>query len=405
MVHNPEIPAIADERNFINNIFFSVARSNFSLKSQTLEWFNSVFGTNMQNGIFRVVNIRFECPGYDQMDPGHVMSIQNECMNIIQDNLDEFCHHILFANDFLICRGLFNYSPSNEKKIRSILESTLEAIKKMPRVTAVFVSVTIGLSLPFDEIVDANRGLQEAMEAIWLKFSKGSGRVIEWEKSQALPAVYLKNLENYRRRLKKACVLLDINMFEQAIREFFSLPKRILSSMETRALLYDVEQYMYEVNRGPISEFSDVALVHKAMRDTFKKVTTLDEYLDCYTVHFTSLFKDIIRHTPKYNKMVREAEFFVQENMAKEIRLNDVASQIGLNDVYFSHLFKKTTGVNFTDYVVGCKIDAAKKYLTGDKIKIDAIAALTGFADAKYFSRKFREREGISPSEYRKFNS
>ena len=394
-----------DDRDLISNLFFSSAVANFNLKTQTLEWFNNAFGMAMRDGIFRVCNIKFDCfPEVLQTIDAIPATIQEECIKIIRTNMTGLCHDILLANDFMICRGLLTYAPENEKQVKQAIESSLAAIKKLPSV-AVTANVTFGLSLSYGELVDTHQALKEAMEAIWLRYSKGTGKVIEWEKGHALSASYLRNLDNYKRKLKKACALLDITTFQQTIKEFFSLPKRILASMETRALLYEVELYMYEVNRDPISEFSDVALVHKAIRDAHKKVATLEEYFDCYTVHFTSLFKEIIEHTPKNNKMIREAEYIVKENISKEIRLSDVADQIGLNAIYFSHLYKKTTGVNFTDFVIRCKINAAKAYLTREKTKIEAIAASTGFSDAKYFSKKFKEKEGISPSEYRKYHS
>ena len=391
-------------RNSISSVFFSVARNNFNLKTQTLEWFNEVFGFTVQNGIFRVLSFRFDCFHYEQEDIDAAFVLQNECLKMVKDHLKGICHDVLLANDFLISRGLLNYSPAKEKQVREALESALAEIVGLPG-TASTARITLGLSLPYREITESHQAMQEAMEAIWLRFTKGTGKVIEWEKGEALSASYVKTLENYKRKLKKACVLLDIKTFQETIKTFFSLPTRILSSMETRALLYEIESYMYEVNRDPISEFSDVALVHKSIRDAHKKASTLEEYFDCYAAHFTSLFEDIIKHTPKNNKMVREAEYFVRENIAREIRLRDVADQIGLNDVYFSHLFKKTTGTNFTDYVVGCKIDAAKTYLTRERMKMDAVASLTGFSDAKYFSKKFKEKEGITPSEYRKYHS
>ena len=392
-----------DNRNMISDLFFSVAEKNFNLKTQTLEWFNNAFGMSMRNGIFRVITVRFDCFRQVQDSTDIISIMQEECIKILRANLEKFCYDILFANDFLFCRGLLSYAPGKEEQVRRALESSIVAIKEFPKVAA-SARVTLGLSLPYRELVDTNQAVKETKEAIWLRFSKGTGRVIEWEKDQVFPASYLKTLEYYKRKLKKACVLLDIDTFTKTIKEFFTLPKRILASMETRAFLYEIELYMYEVNREAISEFSDVALVHKAIRDAHKNATTLEEYLDCYTVHMSSLFEQIIKYVPKNSKLVRQAEYFVQENIAKGIRLSDVANQVGLNAVYFSHLFKKATGENFTDYVVGCRIDASKTYLTQEKNKLDAIAALTGFSDAKYFSKKFKEKEGISPSEYRKFH-
>jgi two-component system response regulator YesN len=389
--------------DLLSNLFFDIGRNNFNLKPLTLEYINNAFGMAMRHGIFRICHVRFDFFHHAVQDTGFILTMEDECLKIMRANMGELCYDTLFSRGFLQCSVLLNYPSGKEEQVRCALESCLVKIKQF-LTAADTAAVTFGLSLPYRELGGTCQAIMETIEAVWLRFSKGTGRVIYWEKEQVFPSSYIKIFENYKQNLKKACLLLDIDTFLQTARGFFSLPKRILMCKETRALLYEVEQYMYEINEESILAFSDVTVIRKKIIDAHRKAGTLKEYLDCYVEHMASLFKQIIAQMSKNNKLVRQAQYFVEQNLGRTISLTDAAEQIGLNAVYFSHLFKKITGINFTDYVTARKITAAKTYLAQGNIKVGAVAALAGFSNEKYFSKKFKEKEGLTPGEYRKLH-
>ena len=78
-----------------------------------------------------------------------------------------------------------------------------------------------------------------------------------------------------------------------------------------------------------------------------------------------------------------------------------VSKVVNLNPVYFSCLFRNATGVNFTDYVHDLRVKKAKELLCDIRVNISEVAYLTGFANARHFSRTFRKHVGINPSDYR----
>jgi two-component system response regulator YesN len=390
-------------RDLVPNLFFDIALNNFSLKPLTIGRINNAFGLAMRPGIFRVFSIRFDFFHHAVQNRTAILTMQGECLKVIRVNIWELCYDILLANDFLQCRVMINYPPEKEKTVLDALESSLADIKRFSDV-ANAVDVTVGVSLPYRDIADTYHAMRETIEAIWLRFSKGTGKVIYWEKEQALPSKYVRILGNYEHELKKACMLLDVDLFLKTIKEFISLPRRLLMCKETRILIYKIELYMYEINQEYISCFSDVTLIQQTIRDAQRKARRLEEYLDYYIVNMTTLFKQIIEKSPKGGKYIRQARYFVEQNIDKVINLTDMADYLGLSSVYFSHLFKKTTGENFTDYVIARKITAAKAYLTEKKEKIGDIAVLTGFSNAKYFSRIFKRLEGVTPNEYRKLH-
>lgn len=99
---------------------------------------------------------------------------------------------------------------------------------------------------------------------------------------------------------------------------------------------------------------------------------------------------------------IRKAKQYIHDNYNKTISLESVSHEVGFNPAYFSSLFKKETGKNFTEYLLEVRVFNAKQYITQTNMEIADISLEVGYTDVKYFSKIFRKRTGINPSEYRK---
>lgn len=99
---------------------------------------------------------------------------------------------------------------------------------------------------------------------------------------------------------------------------------------------------------------------------------------------------------------ITEAKRYIQQHYQEALRLEDVSSAVGFNATYFSTLFKKETGQNFTDYLTDLRINKAKELLCGEDLSVMDVAEEVGYRDLKYFSRLFKKSTGVSPSDYKK---
>lgn len=100
------------------------------------------------------------------------------------------------------------------------------------------------------------------------------------------------------------------------------------------------------------------------------------------------------------NPLVLSAIALVKEHYAGPLSLDDVASRLGVTNEYLSQLFSKQMSVGFTSYVKHYRVDAAKHLLLQQKWRIQDVAGMTGYQNAKYFIRVFREVTGLTPSEF-----
>lgn len=92
---------------------------------------------------------------------------------------------------------------------------------------------------------------------------------------------------------------------------------------------------------------------------------------------------------------------YIERNLKKGISLEDVANHVNISTYYLSKIFKKEMGVNFITYVTDRKMDLAKEMLVNTEIPVLNIALDLAYNEANYFSKAFKKKTGLTPSEYR----
>lgn len=98
---------------------------------------------------------------------------------------------------------------------------------------------------------------------------------------------------------------------------------------------------------------------------------------------------------------VVRAKQFIAAHQGEDISLGDVAKAVNTSTFYFCKLFKKATGLNFTDYLSRVRIEKAKNLLLNPNARVSEVAYEVGFQSLTHFNRVFRKIVGESPTEYR----
>jgi len=102
------------------------------------------------------------------------------------------------------------------------------------------------------------------------------------------------------------------------------------------------------------------------------------------------------------NNLILKAKSFVQEQFNDEmLSLNTVADHINVSSGYLSAIFKKETGINFSNYLTQLRMEKAMQLLATTDKNVYEIAFETGFSNPHYFSISFKKFTKLSPSEYR----
>ncbi|MDE6483532.1 MAG: helix-turn-helix domain-containing protein [Rikenellaceae bacterium] len=96
---------------------------------------------------------------------------------------------------------------------------------------------------------------------------------------------------------------------------------------------------------------------------------------------------------------VRDNELFRSHSVSRR----DVAAIVGSNETYVSNSVKEVTGLTFSEYVNMIRLDYACNLMKSDKsLTIDTVSDESGFSSSRTFYRLFKERFGLTPSQYTK---
>ena len=106
-------------------------------------------------------------------------------------------------------------------------------------------------------------------------------------------------------------------------------------------------------------------------------------------------------HDYPHQVYVEHALEFIEHNYNKNIKVNDIASYIGINRSYLANSFKKTMNMSPQEYLVNYRLDKASLLLRTTSLPINEIASSVGYEDPLAFSKTFKHFKGISPKLYR----
>lgn len=93
---------------------------------------------------------------------------------------------------------------------------------------------------------------------------------------------------------------------------------------------------------------------------------------------------------------------YINTNYQKYVSVDNLARISGYSKSRFSHLFVEITGTTPIKYLNNIRLKAGADMLLTTSLDVSDIAYRCGFSDALYFSRSFRKKYGISPTEFRK---
>lgn len=93
---------------------------------------------------------------------------------------------------------------------------------------------------------------------------------------------------------------------------------------------------------------------------------------------------------------------YMREHYTEDLKLSDLATLFGYSDAYLSRMFKKYAKVNFKSYLQEIRMAYAYRELMNTDHTISQVAMDNGFADSRAFSKEFRKRYGILPSEIKR---
>ena len=382
-------------RHFISNVL------NGSIDTvNTINRVNGEFLFNFRPGTYEVMII---CPDFAEdasITKNELDNILDGIGMVVSDQIGKRCiEHVWFRRrSVIVC--VLNY----EGDMHGDYEQLFDRLSRITKEKG--GSLTIALGVRVDELRNIRKSLQTAEESMGYRLTLGTDKIIPYGivkfSDTKLEDIFTAGIE---RRIRNSIVAFNSEELRNVVLDLFNTMDSI---GDINPLLYwDVSNRIADMLLASLRDKNIFIGSIETMSNDFKRILLLAPTPAhiCATVNswVTGIIERVVYdENTKESRAIRIAKAYIKEHYMEQIKLDEIAKVTSLNSSYFSTLFKKETGENFSDFLIGCRLTEAKKLLKETTLTINEITSAIGYSDSKYFSKLFVKNVGITPSEYRK---
>ncbi len=171
----------------------------------------------------------------------------------------------------------------------------------------------------------------------------------------------------------------------------------------------DVKQYvgrvtniLYGFVRDRMPELT--AQIEESMEniDYYMKCLDAKSMISSLRIFLDSLWaNDSRKDSDSVMAQVEHIHAYIEKSYYETFTLTSLAEQYHVDASYLSRTFSKTYGETITAFLTRTRMEHAIELMRDPDRKLETISMLVGYDDYNYFSRVFRKKMGVSPSEYR----
>lgn len=170
--------------------------------------------------------------------------------------------------------------------------------------------------------------------------------------------------------------------------------------------LFDVVMLPYIID---IEEFSKPEEIFRSLVNNYESkqfasaIHLKSKLLELIAYYLENTIIESIKLMPSNNLEILDLIInYIDSNLKDHITIESLANMVHVHPNYFIRLFRKYLGTTPINYLIGRRVEAAKRLLSSTEDTVSAIAEKTGISDIYYFSKLFKERTGFTPTEFRK---
>ncbi|AZK46667.1 response regulator transcription factor [Paenibacillus lentus] len=116
-------------------------------------------------------------------------------------------------------------------------------------------------------------------------------------------------------------------------------------------------------------------------------------------------YRESFRPSKSY-QLFTAAKAYIQQNYPdSELTVEGVAQALYIDASYLRRVFKKEANISVVDYITYIRMKEAKGILLTRPMKLSAVAEKVGYNDPNYFSKCFKKRFGLAPSEFEQLHA
>lgn len=364
---------------------------------------NKKYRTNFKEGFYRAVFVKVDTNEEESVDS--IIAEIEKRMRI----LEEVCEEQIMAETHSGVIALCNYQSGREEELPETIERLYEDIKEYAEQFEGF-SVVVGVGEKQSDFFRSNLCIRSAIDAIKYRI-RFNDRGLIYAENYSFEKYNLEDImdasmkNEYLSRIESGNIESVIDYLHNFIRKIRYGSDELSPVYYFDALATYVNILMDYCKKKDYyrTEFGELLKQWNIRMDNVKSEKML---FDITAEFIRMILENIAREKEERDaKPVRILKQYIEDHYMQDLSLSRMAEMVGMNASYVSSMFKRETGMTYSEYLFQCRVKQASRLLAETDRSIGEIAETCGYQDARYFSRQFTKLVGLKPSEYRKLYS
>lgn len=266
-------------------------------------------------------------------------------------------------------------------------------------------SEEVGFSCGYGQHVQSEEDIhisyKQALQALKYTFIYGMNATISFEQIESRRGFEKKiAYEVYQNALRAA----DSELIGGFLTEFSRELSR--EDLQIEVVEFEIMQLITRLSHTIIElNLHDAVISSTDLFSEFKK-STLSETLDWLRqINFAILdYLKASSENPHY-AIIHDLKAYIDTHLEEDISLDSLAERAFLSPSYISSLFGEILHISFSNYLTNARVDKAAELLCSSSMTVTDITTVVGYRNIQYFCRKFKEKYGVTPMQFRKSSS
>lgn len=294
----------------------------------------------------------------------------------------------------------------NESGTKEAFMAELNDIARMIQDTVeaeLHLSVSIGVSQPFDALAMAKNAYAEGLEALKYRLKAENKSIIFYED--------LDQKKTFKTHFPKQ---LQHELFDAVKAGDKEKADKCLHAILQSIFTHNTNPYQFQI---AIARFLNhvIELMHvlgielfeleenKMLYDQIFELKTFEDTENWLKQEFIDPMTDKVnaRADAQYKNISDNIIHIIHHEFESDLTLDEIARRLHYNPNYLSSIFKKEMGISFSEYVSNYRHHMAKSWLAESDMAVKDIAEKLKYKNSQNFIRSFKKLEGITPGNYR----
>jgi len=311
-------------------------------------------------------------------------------------NYSIILHRDIHFNNVVILYG----SPSNnEKKLQMAAGEILKRLNELYN-----SDIRIGIGNFYDSIFNISSSYEEALRVLEYNSILSKSDIISFNDIMKKSNQNINYPFSLLEKLEESVRSSDIIGIRDNINQLVNhMKNENLSLFWIKNICYDTvntisKELLRKFRHSPLLNKPYIERIYGSSINTFEDIVAIMKEISEDVANYLSVDRESYEL-----KLLQKIIQYIRENFQDpDFSLQNLADSLQMSTPYLSQYFKKNTEHTISEYVTRLRMEKAKELLLNTDMGVNEIAYEVGYYSVPSFIRKFREKEKVTPGQFKK---